>query len=285
MEKYTYGSELAIKEKAIIKQQIRQLEEQGKRIPTLAVIMVGNDPASKVYVNSKDKACAEVGMQSKKILLQEDSTQEELMNTIQQLNEDSTIDGILVQMPLPKHLDELKVIDMIHPTKDVDGLTPENVGRLHLNLKGFIPCTPKGIMRLLDEMGVEYTGKRAVVIGRSKLVGSPVAKLLESKNCTVTICHSKTQDIKKVCQEADIIIAAVGKARMIDASYIKKGAYVIDVGINRVDGKLCGDVDMDSVYPLCQKITPVPKGVGPMTIAMLLENTMEAYYAKEESND
>ncbi len=276
-----YGSELSLERKGILKEKVEALVSTGKRIPCLAVILVGNNPASLSYVKGKEKGCAQVGMTSRFFHLEEDASQEELEKVIIQCNEDPEIDGILVQLPLPKGLDEKKAIDTISPDKDVDGLHRINVGRMYLKEKGFIPCTPKGIMALLEKMGCEIDGKRAAVVGRSRLVGEPVAKLLQDKNATVTICHSHTKDLPAVCREADILIAAIGRAKMIDHTYVKEGAYVVDVGINRDEtGHLVGDVDFDDVREHTTAITPVPKGVGPMTICMLLENTFQAYEDK-----
>ncbi len=281
MAEIIYGSELSKKIKVQIKENVDKIILEGKRVPTLAVVLVGNNPASLSYVKGKDKACHEVGFGSKMITLKEETTEEELREVIESLNQDETVDGILVQMPLPKHLDENKVILMIDPAKDVDGLHPVNVGNLYLGLEGFVPCTPLGIMEMIKEANVSFAGKKAVVIGRSKLVGTPVARLLTNENCTVTMCHSKTKDLEKVCSEADILIAAIGKPKKVTKEWVKEGACVIDVGINRVDGKLVGDVDFEDVKEKAAVITPVPKGVGPMTITMLLSNTLKAYKRKE----
>lgn len=276
-----YGSEVAKEIKELMKQEITQLCNEGKRVPTLCVILVGNNPASVSYVTGKEKACKEIGLGSEMIHLDENTTQEELMKVVNECNQDESIDGILVQLPLPSHLDEREVILSINPDKDVDGLHPINVGRLHLHEKGFVPCTPQGIMELLKRMNVEVEGKRTVVIGRSKLVGNPVAQLLTDANATVTICHSKTKNIQAICKEADILIVAIGKEKYVTKDFIKEGAFVIDVGVNRnQEGKLVGDVDFDDVLEHVSAITPVPKGVGPMTITMLLKNTIEAYRNK-----
>ena len=251
-------------------------------MPKLAVILVGNNPASLSYVTGKEKACAQVGMESELIRLPEATSQDELMAVVRRLNEDPAVDGILCQLPLPRGLDCAQVIREIRPDKDVDGFHPINVGKLHLKEDGFVPCTPLGCMELLHRMGVNPSGKRAVVLGRSNLVGAPVARLLLNENATVTICHSKTENLPQVCAEADILIAAVGRAKMVTAEYVKEGAAVIDVGINRNEqGKLVGDVDFASVEPKAGFITPVPKGVGPMTITMLLKNTLKAYRQHE----
>ena len=285
MAEIIYGSELSKKIKAGMKEKVEQIVSQGKRTPTLAVVLVGDNPASLSYVKGKDKACHEVGFGSKMITLKEETTEAELKEVIDSLNQDETVDGILVQMPLPRHLDENKIILMIDPAKDVDGLHPVNVGNLYLGLDGFVPCTPLGIMEMIKEANVSFEGKNAVVIGRSKLVGTPVARLLMNENCTVTMCHSRTKDIEKICSEADILIAAIGKPKKVTKEWVKDGACVIDVGINRVDGKLVGDVDFEDVKDKAAVITPVPKGVGPMTITMLLSNTLKAYERKENTHD
>ena len=268
---------------AQVKDECKERVAKENMDVTLAVIQVGNDPASTVYVGNKKKACEYVGIHSLSYELSEETTEEELLALVEKLNADDTVNGILVQLPLPSHINEDKVIQTISPKKDVDGLHPENVGKLFLNKKGFVPCTPKGVIELLKRAGCDFDGRRAVVIGRSKLVGSPVARLLQNENATVTICHSHTKDVRSISKEADIVVVAVGKPKLIDASYIKKGAYVIDVGVNRLpDGHLCGDCDFDSVKEIAGYVTPVPKGVGPMTITMLLKNTMEAYFSKGE---
>lgn len=273
-----YGSELSAEKKEKIRQRIDLLKETGKRIPCLAVILVGSDPASVSYVKGKEKACLAVGMKNRRYHLAETCTQEELEALIQECNRDSSIDGILLQLPLPKGLNNERALRLIDPDKDVDGLHPTNVARLQLGKPGFVPCTPKGIIELLHRMGVEIAGKHAVVVGRSQLVGGPVSRLLLNENATVTVCHSHTADLSSVCRMADILVVAVGRPKMITADYVRKGAYVIDVGVNRMpDGTLCGDVDFAGVKDRAAAITPVPKGVGPMTICSLLENTMQAY--------
>ncbi|HIR56463.1 MAG TPA: bifunctional methylenetetrahydrofolate dehydrogenase/methenyltetrahydrofolate cyclohydrolase FolD [Candidatus Gallacutalibacter pullicola] len=257
--------------------QVRQMQEDTGITPGLAVVIVGNDPASRTYVNNKKKYCAEVGIYSEEYALPEETTQEELLELVRKLNEKPDIDGILVQLPLPKHLNEKAVIEAIRPDKDVDAFHPSNVGRIMIGDYHFLPCTPAGIMELLARAGIEVSGKRCVVIGRSNIVGKPMAMLLLHQNGTVTICHSKTQDLASICREADILVAAVGKARFVTADMVKPGAVVIDVGMNRDEnGKLCGDVDFAAVEPVASWITPVPGGVGPMTIAMLLKNTVAA---------
>ena len=277
MNKIIDGSYYSTKVKEEVRLEIEEYLKHGKRVPTLAVVIVGDNKASHIYVKSKEKACALVGINTFTIALDENISNQELIDEVVKLNMDSNVDGILVQLPLPKHLDEDLVINNISPNKDVDGLTLMNIGKLHANKKGFVPCTPKGIMYLLDQLNFDYTGKKAVVIGRSKLVGSPIAKLLLDRNCTTTIVHSKTKDLKKECQSADILVCAIGIPEYITSEYIKENAIVIDVGINRLEDKIVGDVNYQDCYNLVSHITPVPKGVGPMTIAMLLKNTLEAY--------
>ena len=278
MTQVIYGSDLSAKMREQMKQEIADIAAKGGRIPCLAVVMAGDYPASLSYIKGKEKACQAIGMRSLMKKLPEDITQQRLEDVLKELSDDSDVDGILLQLPLPKGLDENRAINCINPDKDVDGLTPINFGRMFLGEKSFRPCTPSGIMAILDAMGCEIEGKHAVVVGRSKLVGTPVARLLQDANATVTICHSRTKDLRRFTKEADILIAAVGKANLFDASYIKEGAYVVDVGVNRMDnGHLCGDVNFDDVKDHCTAITPVPKGVGPMTITMLLKNTLIAY--------
>ena len=244
---------------------------------TLAVIQVGNDPASSVYVGNKKKACEYIGIGSRSYELPEETTEAELLDLIDTLNADDEINGILVQLPVPAHIDDKKVIDRISPEKDVDGFHPESVGRLCIGEDGFVSCTPAGIMELLKRSDISVEGKECVVIGRSNIVGKPMALLLLRANGTVTVCHSRTADLKEVTKRADILIVAVGKSRMITSEYVREGAVVIDVGIHRTEeGKLCGDVDFDDVLPHVGAITPVPGGVGPMTIAMLMVNCVKA---------
>ena len=279
-----YGSELSEELKETMRQKIARFKEEGRRAPCLAVVLVGENPASVSYVNGKEKACASVGMASRHISLPADVTMEELKETVQKLNCDEEVDGILVQFPLPSHLCQNEIIRTIDPAKDVDGLHPVNVGRLYMGEDGFRPCTPLGIMEILKRMNCSIDGKNAVVVGRSQLVGSPVARLLQNANATVTVCHSHTQNLAEVCSRADILIAAIGRPKFITAEFVKPGAYVVDVGINRTeDGKLVGDVDFDSVRERAAYLTPVPKGVGPMTITMLLSNTIRAYEVKYDS--
>ena len=252
------------------------LTEAGTR-PGLAVVIVGDDSASKVYVANKEKACEELGMYSEKYAMKEDTTEEELLELINKLNADDNIHGILVQLPLPKHLDDKTIINNILPKKDVDAFHPTNVGRIMIGDFDFVPCTPAGIMELIHESGVEVCGKECVVIGRSNIVGKPMSMLLLHENGTVTTCHSRTSDLKAVTKRADILVAAVGIPKFVTADMVKEGAVVIDVGMDRDEnGKLCGDVDFESVEKVAGAITPVPGGVGPMTIAMLMKNTMTA---------
>lgn len=257
-----------------IKNQVEKLDKK----PTIAVIIVGENPASKVYVNIKNKRTTELGMNSVVVRLSVNTTQEELEAKIDELNNDKNVNAILVQLPLPKHLDAYSVIEKIDPIKDVDGFNPENVGRLAIGLKPYAyPCTPKGVIRLLDEYNVKIEGKRAVVIGRSNIVGKPISSMLTARNATVTKAHSKTKDLPSITKEADIIVSAVGVPNMVKADWIKEGAVVIDVGITKINDKLAGDIDFEDVKNKASLITPVPGGVGPMTIAMLLENTLSLY--------
>lgn len=260
-----------------IKDELKQEVAESGLKATLAVIQVGSDPASSVYVGNKKKACEYIGIGSKSFELPEETTEEELLKLIDDLNCDDDINGILVQLPVPKHIDDKKIINRISPLKDVDGFHPESVGNLCIGQDGFISCTPAGIIELLKRSDISIEGKECVVIGRSNIVGKPMALLLLANNGTVTVCHSRTKDLKSVCKRADILVAAVGKPKMITAEYVKEGAVVIDVGIHRMDnGKLCGDVDYDDVAPHTSAITPVPGGVGPMTIAMLMVNCVKA---------
>ena len=256
--------------------EVAELKAAGTT-PGLAVIIVGNDPASEVYVGSKERTCNELGMYSEKYALPADTTEDELLKLIDKLNRDPKIHGILCQLPLPKHLDEKSVINAIAPEKDVDAFHPQNVGRIIIGDYDFLPCTPAGIMEMFKYENIETRGKHCVVIGRSNIVGKPMAMLMLHADSTVTVCHSKTENLKEICRQADILIAAVGKARFVTADMVKPGAVVIDVGMNRPEGgKLCGDVDFENVEPLCSAITPVPGGVGPMTIATLMQNTLNA---------
>ena len=258
-----------------IAQRTQAMIAQGVT-PHLAVVLVGEDPASQVYVRNKENGCIKAGIRSTVIRLEEDCTQQELEETVKRLNADASVDGILVQLPLPKHLNEASVLRLIDPGKDVDGFHAMNSGRLMNGQPGFVPCTPLGVMKLLEAYGIDPAGKHAVVIGRSNIVGKPMAMLLLRANATVTICHSRTQNLADITRQADILVAAVGRANFVTADMVKAGAAVIDVGINRVDGKIVGDVDFDAVSGVAGYITPVPGGVGQMTIAMLLANTLDA---------
>lgn len=270
------GKKISQEIKEELKEQVATLREEGKEI-ALAVIQVGEDPASSVYVGNKKKACAYIGIRSESYELPETVTQEELIDLIERLNRDEKINGILVQLPLPEHIDEDAVIKAIAPSKDVDGFHPESVGALLIGQPGFLPCTPAGIIQLLKRSNIEIAGKECVVVGRSNIVGKPMAVLLLRENATVTIAHSKTKNLKEVCRRADILVVAVGKPRMITGEYVKEGATVIDVGIHRnAENKLCGDVDYEDVFPIAGAVTPVPGGVGPMTIAMLMNNCVSS---------
>ncbi len=270
------GIEIASAVKEEIKREAAQLAEYGVT-PGLAVVIVGDDPASKIYVRNKHKACEEVGFYSEEIALPEKTSQKELLAVIDKLNKRFDIDGILVQLPLPKHLNEKAVIGAISPKKDVDCFSPFNVGRVMIGDYRFLPCTPAGVMELIKSTGVEITGKKCVVIGRSNIVGKPMAMMLLNESGTVTVCHSKTENLAEITSQADILVSAVGKANFVTADMIKEGAVVIDVGMNRnEEGKLCGDVDFEAAEPKAGWITPVPGGVGPMTIAMLMKNTLTA---------
>ena len=270
------GNEVAEKKRAQLTEEVVKLKEQGI-VPGLAVILVGEDPASRSYVKGKEKGCERVGIYSELIEFPETITEERLLAEIDRLNGDDRINGILVQLPLPKHIEEKAIIERISPEKDVDGFHPISVGRMMTGQDTFLPCTPHGIVELVKETNLDISGKHVVVIGRSNIVGKPVGQLFLNENATVTYCHSKTQNMKELSKLADILIVAVGRPKMITADYIKEGAVVIDVGVNRLEtGKLCGDVDFDNVLDVAGYITPVPKGVGPMTITMLLHNTVES---------
>lgn len=271
------GKEISAAIKEEVKEKVLQLKSEGNEV-TLAVIQVGNNPASTTYVGNKKKACEYVGIRSLAYEIPEETTEKELLELIEKLNNDASVNGILVQLPLPEHINEDKVIEAISPIKDVDGFHPMNVGALSIGKPGFVSCTPYGIIELLKRSNVEISGKHCVVIGRSNIVGKPMASLLIRENGTVTVVHSKTVNMKEITKQADILVVAIGKPKFIDDSYVKEGAVVIDVGINRDENnKLCGDVDFDSVSKIAGKITPVPGGVGPMTIAMLMNNCLEAY--------
>ena len=277
MAKIIDGKLISAQIREEIAEKVKEYNERTGKLPGLAVVIVGENPASQVYVRNKKKACEQVGFNSWVYEMPESTTQDELNALIDKLNEDSAVHGILVQLPLPKHLDEEQVILRIKPEKDVDAFHPYNVGRITIGNPKFLPCTPAGIMELLHRSNIEIAGKECVVIGRSNIVGKPMALLLLSENGTVTVCHSKTQDLKKVCRRADILVVAIGKADFVTADMVKEGAVVIDVGMNRnAEGKLTGDVDFASVSEVASYITPVPGGVGPMTITMLLQNTLRA---------
>lgn len=270
------GKKISAEIKDELKAEVEELKKQGKEA-CLAVVLVGDDPASAVYVKNKKKACEYIGVKSLSYELPASTSEAELLELIDRLNKDDSVNGILVQLPLPSQIDENKVIRAIAPEKDVDGFHPQNVGALLIGEKGYVSCTPAGVIQLLKRSGVSIEGKECVVIGRSNIVGKPMGVLLLRENGTVTIAHSRTKDLKDICKRADILVAAVGKPMMITEEYIKEGAVVIDVGIHRMDnGKLCGDVDFDRVKDHVSKITPVPGGVGPMTIAMLMNNVVEA---------
>ena len=276
------GKAISTQSKDEVRDEVEKLPEAGITA-CLAVIQVGNDPASTVYVNNKKKACAYVGINSRSYELPEDTSEQTLLDLVQKLNEDPEVNGILVQLPLPKQIDEDKVIRTISPDKDVDGFHPVSVGRLWIGEKGFLSCTPAGVIQLLKRSGIEIKGKECVIIGRSNIVGKPMAALLLRENATVTVAHSKTKDLKSIAKRADILIVAIGKAKFITKDYIKEGAVVIDVGMHRDEqNHLCGDVDCEDVSSVVSAITPVPGGVGPMTIAMLMNNCVETIRGREE---
>lgn len=270
------GKLISAQIKEELKEKVSKMKSLGVEV-TLAVIQIGADPASSVYVRNKKKACEFIGIRSLSYELPENTSEEELLNLIAELNERTDVNGILVQLPLPRHMEEEKILDAISPLKDVDGFHPQNVGALCIGKPGFVSCTPAGVIQLLKRSDIEIAGKECVVIGRSNIVGKPMALLLLQENGTVTVTHSRTKDLKAVTSRADILVVAVGKPRMITADFVKEGAVVIDVGIHRdSEGHLCGDVDYDSVVSKCSAITPVPGGVGPMTIAMLMNNCVES---------
>lgn len=276
MAKIIDGKAISATIKDELKEQVKAYKEQGIEI-TLAVVKVGNDPASAVYVRNKEKACEYVGITSRTLALPEETTEEELLKVVEDLNNDSAVNGILVQLPLPKHIDESKILLAIDSNKDVDGFHPVNVGKMVIGEDAFLPCTPAGIIEMLKRSDVDITGKECVVIGRSNIVGKPMSILMLKENATVTIAHSRTKDLKEVTKRADILIAATGKAKFVTSDYVKDGTVVIDVGMDRdEDGKLCGDVDFASVEKIASAITPVPGGVGPMTVTMLLVNCLRS---------
>lgn len=281
MAKVIDGKVISKQIKDELKERVAEYRKQGIEI-ALAVIQVGNDAASTVYVGNKKKACEYIGIKSVAYELPEETTEEELLQIIHTLNQDDCIYGILVQLPVPKHINENHIIQAIDPKKDVDGFHPQSVGALSIGQPGFVSCTPAGVIQLLKRSNIEIEGKECVIIGRSNIVGKPMAMLLLRENGTVTICHSRTKDLKEITRRADILVVAIGKPKMIDASYVKEGAVVIDVGIHRdANNKLCGDVDYESVEPVASAITPVPGGVGPMTIAMLMHNCVDAVQIRE----
>lgn len=276
------GKAVAAQRRAMVASAVSLRTEQGKRPPGLAVILLGSDPASSVYVRNKRRACEEAGILSRSYDLPAETSQQELLERIDELNSDDEIDGILVQLPLPAHIDAQTIIESITPSKDVDGFHPENMGRLITRLPGLRPCTPRGVMTLLEHTGTELTGLNAVILGQSNIVGRPMALELLNARCTTTICHSRTKDLVAQVRDADIVVASVGKPGLVRGEWISPGAIVIDIGINRRDdGKLTGDVNFDEVYTQASWITPVPGGVGPMTVATLLENTLEATRSRE----
>ncbi len=270
------GKKISTEIKDELKEQVAQLKAEGVEV-TLAVVKVGEDPASAVYVRNKEKACEYIGINSKKIEMPEETTEEELLKLVNDLNTDPAINGILVQLPLPKHIDENKILLAIDPMKDVDGFHPVNVGKMVIGEESFLPCTPAGIIEMIKRSGLDIEGKECVIIGRSNIVGKPMAILMLRENATVTVTHSRTKDLPEVCKRADIIVAALGKAKFVTKDFVKEGAIIIDVGMDRdEDGKLCGDVDFDEVEPIVSAITPVPGGVGPMTVTMLLVNCLRS---------
>ncbi|MDA0691502.1 MAG: bifunctional methylenetetrahydrofolate dehydrogenase/methenyltetrahydrofolate cyclohydrolase FolD [Nitrospinae bacterium] len=278
------GKKVAAEIKDRIGREVERLREQTGRVPGLATVLVGEDPASAVYVRNKNKTCKDLGFASFQHTLPEDTKEADLLALVAELNANDQVSGILVQLPLPAHIDSDKVLEAIDPAKDVDGFHPVSMGRLMMGSAVLAPCTPSGIIEMLDHYGVEIEGKHAVVLGRSNIVGKPVALLLLHRNATVTICHSRTKDLPAVTRTADLLIAAVGKPNFVTGDMVKEGAVVIDVGINRVDGKLVGDVAFDEVEPKAALITPVPGGVGPMTIALLMQNTLKAFEAGLETS-
>lgn len=273
------GKEISVKIKDQLKEEVSKIKETYPRLPKLVVILVGDNQASQTYVRNKERGCQYIGIESEIVRHDASFSEIELLQEINDLNNDDTVDGILVQLPLPQHINEEKVLDAIVPSKDVDGFHPENVAKLFLGQHSLVPCTPKGMMVLLEEINYDLAGKEVVIVGRSNIVGKPVALLCLQKNATVTIAHSQTKDLKAVCSRADVLIAAIGKPKFFNHEYVKDGAVVLDVGINRDENnKLCGDVDFDDVKDKVSAITPVPGGIGPMTITMLMKNTIEAFY-------
>ena len=275
------GKEISIKIKEQLKEEVAAIKENYSRLPKFVVILIGDNQASKTYVRNKERGCAYIGIESEVLKHDDTFSEAELLAEIARLNNDDSVDGILVQLPLPQHIKEEKVLKAIDPNKDVDGFHPQNVAKLFLGQQSLVPCTPKGMLVLLDEINYDLKGKEVVVVGRSNIVGKPVSLLCLQKDATVTIAHSKTKDLKKVCSRADVLIAAIGKPKFFNHEYIKDGAVVLDVGINRDENnKLCGDVDFEDVKDKVMAITPVPGGIGPMTITMLMQNTLEAFYKR-----
>ena len=275
------GKRLSLKIRDHVREETKELIIKYNKKPHLVVILIGEDPASQSYVKSKERACLKAGFESTIIRESNDISEANLIDIIQRLNNDESVHGILLQLPIPKHIDEDKVLNLISPLKDVDGFNNINIAKLNKGQDALVPCTPLGITKILEEYSIDPSGKHCVIIGRSQIVGKPMAALMLKRNSTVTICHSKTKNIREITKQADILIVAIGRAHMVDETYVKKGAVVIDVGINRVDGILVGDVDFDKVKEIAEYITPVPGGVGPMTIACLLENTIECYKSIE----
>lgn len=275
------GKDISLKIKNQLKLEVDKIQDNYSRLPKLTVILVGDNQASQTYVKNKERGCEYIGIKSEVLKHDANFSEAELLKEIEHLNKDESVDGILVQLPLPKHIDEQKVLNAIDPSKDVDGFHPDNIANLFLGKKSLVPCTPKGMLVLLEEIGYDLTGKEVVVVGRSNIVGKPVALLCLHNNATVTIAHSKTENLKEVCRRADVLIAAIGKPKFFNRDYIKEGAIVLDVGMNRDENnKLCGDVDFDDVKDIASGITPVPGGIGPMTITMLMKNTLEAFYRR-----
>lgn len=275
------GKEISVKIKDQLKKEVESVKENYPRLPKLVVILIGDNQASQTYVRNKERGCAYIGIESEVLRHDDSFSESDLLEEIDRLNNDDSVDGILVQLPLPKHIKEDKILNAIDPNKDVDGFHPQNVAKLFLGQPSLVPCTPKGMLVLLDEINYDLKGKEVVIVGRSNIVGKPVSLLCLQKDATVTIAHSKTKDLKKICSRADVLIAAIGKAKFFDHEYVKDGAVVLDVGINRDENnKLCGDVDFDDVIDKVKAITPVPGGIGPMTITMLMQNTLEAFYKR-----
>lgn len=271
------GKEVALNIKEQIKSFIETVVEEGKERPQIASILVGNDGGSIYYLNSQEKVATSLGLLFKKIILEESTSEEELLKLIEELNNDNSIHGIMLQVPLPKHMDENKVVNKISPLKDIDCLTSISVGKLYLGEEGFIPCTPNSVVTLLKSLNIDLCGKNAVVLGRSNIVGKPVAQLLLNENCTVTICHSRTKNLKEVCSNADILVVAIGKPKFLDDTYVKEGAIVIDVGTSSFEGKITGDVDFEKVINKAAYVTPVPGGVGALTTTLLINNACESW--------